>query len=199
MIPVRIGCVVEGHGEVASVPILLRRLGEWLHPDIVVTVARPVRMTKSKLLQPGQLERAAQLAALTVENNGGILVLLDSDESCPAALGPSLLQRVKAARGDLPSAVVLAKREFEAWFLASAQSLKGQGGLAEDVITPPQPEEVAGAKEWLGDRLSRGAYSSTVDQPALTSKFDLELARGAASFGKLCRAFNQLVEELRVR
>ncbi len=31
--------VVEGDGEVAAVPILLRRLGEWLSPDVAVAVS----------------------------------------------------------------------------------------------------------------------------------------------------------------
>ena len=131
--PIRIGCVVEGHGEVESVPALIRRIAQQLDPGLVIVVPHPIRVTKSKLLKSGELERAAELAALNVGGNGGILVVLDSDENCPALLGPELLGRVRSTRADLPSAVVLAKREFESWFLASAESLRGHRGFSEDL------------------------------------------------------------------
>ena len=67
---------------------------------------------------------------------GGVLVLLDADDDCPAALGPALLERARAARSDVPISVVLANREFEAWFIAAAESLAGTHGFPAD-LTPP--------------------------------------------------------------
>jgi len=195
----RIGCVVEGHGEVESVPALVRRIAQQLDPGLVVVIPHPVRVTKSKLLKPGELERAAQLAALNAGENGGILVVLDSDEDCPALLGPELLGRVRGARGDLPSAVVLAKKEFESWFLASAESLRGHRGLPDDLESPDQPEEISGAKEWLSSQIPSGAYASTVDQASLTHALDFTLARRAASFDKCYRGITLLLETLRSR
>jgi hypothetical protein len=145
--PVRIGCVVEGHGEVESVPVLIRKIAHEFDPGLQVVIPHPVRVTKSTLLKAGELERAAELAALNAGVGGGVLVLLDSDEDCPAQLGPKLLERVRLARADMPSAVVLARREFESWFLASAESLRGCRGLPGDLESPDQPEEIAGAKE----------------------------------------------------
>jgi hypothetical protein len=195
-----IGCVVEGHGEVGSVPQLVRRIAHEIDPSLVVLVPHPIRVTKSKLLKPGELEKAADFAALKAGAHGGILVLLDSDDDCPAELGPELLARVRSARADIPSAVVLAKREFESWFLASAESLRGCRGLPADLQPPPgQPEEIAGAKEWLSSRIPGGAYASTVDQASLTSSFDLALARRAASFDKCYRKVARLLETLRLR
>jgi len=66
--PLWIGCVVEGHGEVESVPALIRRVAQELDPGLVIVIPHPVRVTKSKLLKAGEMERAAQLAAL---NAGG--------------------------------------------------------------------------------------------------------------------------------
>jgi hypothetical protein len=193
----RIGCVVEGHGEVESVPALIRRIAQQLDPDLKVLIPHPVRVTKSKLLRPGELERAAELAALNVGGNGGLLVVLDSDDDCPATLGPKLLERVRTARADLPSAVVLAKREFESWFLASAESLRGHRGLPEDLESPNQPEEISGAKEWLSNQFPSGAYASTVDQASLAHALDFTLARRAASFDKCYREITRLLETLR--
>lgn len=195
--PVHIGCVVEGHGEVTSLPALIRRIALEVDPALVVRVPHPIRITRSKLLKPDELERAAQLAALNAANNGGIVILLDSDEDCPAELGPRLLERVRSARADRPSSVVLAKKEFEAWFLASAASLRGYRGLPADLAPPTEPEEIAGAKEWLRERM--GSYASTIDQTALTTQFDLTLARQAASFDKCYRDITSMLQELRAR
>ncbi len=32
----RVACIVEGHGEVVSLPILLRRIGNWRNPDAYI-------------------------------------------------------------------------------------------------------------------------------------------------------------------
>ena len=93
-------------------------------------------------MKPGEVERAVQFAAMQAEG-GGILVILDSDDDCPARLAPDLLARTRAARPDLPSAVVLANREFESWFLAAAQSLRGRRGFREDLEPPADPEAMS--------------------------------------------------------
>jgi hypothetical protein len=184
---------------VESVPALIRRIAHHWDPQVVVVVPHPVRITKSKLLKFGELERAASLAALNAGNKGGVFVVIDSDNDCPAHLGPELLKRVRSARADLPSAVVLAKREFESWFLASAESLRGYSSLPGDLESPDHPEEIPGAKEWLRKRMQTGAYASTVDQASLTLKFDLTLARRADSFDKCYREITNLLEVLRGR
>jgi hypothetical protein len=197
--PVRIGCVVEGHGEVESVPVLIRKIARQFDPGLMVEIPHPVRVTKSKLLKSGELERAAGLAALNAGVGGGIFVILDSDEDCPAQLGPDLLARVRSVRSDLPSAVVLAKSEFESWFLASAESLRGCRGLPQDLRPPEHPEEISGAKEWLTSKIQAGAYASTVDQASLTSSLDFSLARRAPSFDKCYREITLMLDTLRLR
>jgi hypothetical protein len=196
---VRIGCIVEGHGECESVPILIRRIAADLDPGLTVQIPHPVRVTKTRLLKPKELERAVELAALSVGGNGGILVILDSDDDCPAELAPELLARTQSARSDLPSAVVLPNKEFESWFLAAAHSLRGHRGFPEDLESPAQPEAIRGAKEWLSKRARSGAYSANVDQASLTDVFSFELARQAPSFDKCYREVIRLLETLRAR
>ena len=196
----RLACIVEGHGEVQAVPILLRRLASTLDPTLNLQVEQPIRITKSKLLQIGELERAVELAARKVGGTGAILILLDSDQDCPAVLGPHLLNRARAVRRDVPISVVLAKQEFEAWFLAAAESLRGRRGLRIDLEPPAQPESVRGAKEWLADHMTgNGHYVETLDQPALTAVFDLTAARQADSFDKCWREMNRLITEITIR
>ncbi len=44
-----VACVVEGHGEVEAVPVLLRRVVESLAPEQRVDVPRPIRDAKGWL------------------------------------------------------------------------------------------------------------------------------------------------------
>jgi len=189
----RFGCVVEGHGETESVPILLRRIGGTIAPDLTLEIPPPIRVMKSKLCKPGELERAVEMAARKIGGHGSIVVFVDSDEDCPAELGPALLVRATAARS-LPTAVVVATMEFETWFLASAESLRGVHGLAPDLTGPDDPETIRGAKEWLGKRMADpGSYAATLLQPALTAVFDLGAARRADSFDKCYREMVRLI------
>lgn len=91
--------------------------------------------------------------------------------------------------GNVACAVVLANREYEAWFLASLSALRGNRGIREDAMAPPEPESVRGAKERLTGCMGR-AYSETRDQAALSAVFDLAAAyRSCRSFRRLVRAF----------
>lgn len=197
---VRVACVVEGHGERETVPVLIRRIAERFDPALVVHIPQPIRTPKSKLIKPGELERAVELAARKIGGQGAVLVVLDSDDDCPAHLGPELLGRAIQARSDVLLAVVLAKREFESWFLAAAESLRGQRGLSKNLQSPLDPEVVQDAKGWLSQRIESGrTYSETLDQPALAAHFDLDTARRAGSFDKCYRDLVRLLTDLRER
>jgi hypothetical protein len=188
--------IVEGHGEVKAVPILIRRVVEQVDATLLVQTPMPIRVPRSKLVKDGEIERHVELAAGKIQERGGILVLVDADEDCPRELGPSLLKRARRARADVPVAVVLAKREFEAWFLAAAASIAGKRRLAGDLTPPADPESITGAKGWLTARMPRShPYHETTDQAALTACFDLALARRASSFDKCYRDIERLVRE----
>lgn len=193
-----ISSIVEGHGEVSSVPILIRRIAALHQPSMLVEAPRPLRAPADRLRRHGELERYVELAARSVGPSGGVLVLLDADDDadCPARLGPELLARCVAQRGDMPISVVLAKREFEAWFLAAAASIAGRRGLSSDLIGPARPEEVRGAKEWLRRHMGPGAtYAPTQDQPALAAIFDFSMAAATSpSFARFHREVLRLLQ-----
>lgn len=185
--------IVEGHGEVEAVPVLIRRLAQVIG-KYPVDIGTPIRVRRDKLLKPEELERALGLAAQKAGPEGRILILIDADDACPAELGPQLVRRALQARADRMIGVVLAKHEFEAWFLAAAESLRDFRLLPTDLAAPPAPEDIQGAKEWLSARMSgTGGYRETVDQPALTARFDLEKARTAPSFDKCYRELTRLL------
>jgi hypothetical protein len=92
----------------------------------------------------------------------------------------------------------LAKREFEAWFLAAAPSLQGRRGLSANLALPDDPEQPRDCKGWLSRHRTDGrSYKPTADQAALAAVFDLLLARAnSPSFDKLWRDVARLVDEL---
>jgi hypothetical protein len=180
--------IVEGHGEVSAVPILIRRIVAHYAPDVYAHVEAPIRASRTGLVQPGELERLVEFAARRTQVTDGILILLDADDDCPRELAEVLLTRAKATRPDRAIAVVIANREYEAWFLAAATSLRGKRGLADDIERPPDPEAMRDAKGWLAHQAAQGlSYRPTIDQPALTDVFDLEEAYAARSFRKMVK------------
>ena len=196
---VKIGCIVEGHGDVEAVPVLIRRIAADLYPELSI-VTHPTRVPRTKVVQIDQLEKTVGLTARKIGRQGAILIIQDSDDDCPAKLGPELLQQVVNIRSDLPIAVVLAKCEFEAWFLAAAESLSGQRGLKNDLRPPSNPEGIRNAKGWLSSQMEDNrTYDEVNDQPAFTARFDFEQAMQAPSFDKCYRDIVRLLDQLRDR
>lgn len=191
-----LACVVEGYGEVQALPVVLRRVLTRIDPELSPEIPEPIRVNRATLLKAGELERYVELAARRDAGRAAVLVLVDADDDCAAEAGPTLQVRAQAVRPESAVAVVLAVKEFEAWFLAAARSLRGRRGLAPYLEPPPRPEDVRDAKGWLQSRRTDGlAYGPTVDQPALAGVMDLDEARaGAPSFDKLWREVERLLE-----
>lgn len=184
----KLGCVVEGHGEQEAARILVRRVALELalpQPEVVVW-----RSKRHLIVRADELERSLTFLRNKLGMLGRVLVLLDADDDCPAELGPALLERARKAT-DLRVGVVLANREYESWFLAAAASLQAVGVLRSDAAPPANPESVRGAKEWL--EAAGLDYSPTLHQASLTEKFSLAEARQTDSFDKLVREVQALL------
>lgn len=184
-----IASIVEGDGEVAALPVLLRRLAQWRTPEVPVNVLPPIRVQKDRFLnRPEEFSRHLQLAAAKCTDTGWILVLLDADDDCPARKGAEILASAKALLPHRRLAAVLANREFESWFVAAATSLRGHRGF--DCLAGDEnalAEVPRDAKGWVRERMLGGAYRETTDQPAFSAKIDLALAHERSrSFRKLC-------------
>jgi hypothetical protein len=188
--------IVEGHGEVKAVPVLLRRFAYEVHDNQEFYPFPPHRIPRGQIMAANQLEKAVELGARKVHQRGGgaILVLIDADSDCPAEIGPSILERVRKARPDVAASVVVAKAEYEAWFLASARSLRGKRNISSNAEPPSEPEKIRAAKEYVSQVLMvpGTTYSPTVDQSALTAVFDFAQARQCPSFDKLWRDLDRL-------
>lgn len=185
--------IVEGYGDVAAVGVLLRRV---LHEQLQcydVGIERPIRVPKGKLLKVGELERAVDLAARRIAATDGIVVLVDADDDCPAELAAAMATRAAKSRSDRRISIVVAKSEFESWFVAAADSLAGYRGLSNSLVAPANAERIRDAKGWLSSNMSTGStYRETIDQAAFASRIDLEQARQAPSFDKFVREIRTL-------
>ncbi|HZF11164.1 MAG TPA: DUF4276 family protein [Thermoanaerobaculia bacterium] len=172
---------VEGQSEEEAVPLLLRRLLARLG-RFDIRIARPFRVGRYKVVRPGELERAVIQGLRDRGDISAVLLLLDADDGDPLQLEASLLARCRQVTR-LPSAVVVAQRELEAWFLGSKDSLRGFRGIREDASAPENPESIRGAKQRLSQNMRGRRYVPVGDQPAFAARMDLDLAlQRCASF-----------------
>lgn len=184
--------IVEGHGEVAAVPVLLRRFST-LAQTFSLEINAPIRRRRTDFFDQAKLSRSIRLALR--QGGDAILLVVDADDDCPSQQAPQILEWARAESAGRPCAVVMACREYEAWFLASIESMRGNRGIRTDAISHPEPEQPRGAKEQLESRMEHGrSYHETADQPALSDLFDMLPAfRSSRSFRHLVMAFGELV------
>lgn len=187
----RIQPVVEGNGEERAFPELLRRLRDESGVfDLVFN--RPIRRRRWEFVTESSLRKIVRLAAL--QECQGILILFDSDKDCPRELAAEVQVWAHSEARGIPCEVVIAHCEYEAWFLASLESLRGRSGIRVDAVSPPDPESIRGAKEKLKTYMT--SYLPVQDQAALSAIFDLPSAyRSCRSFRRLANAFGTVVSQ----
>jgi hypothetical protein len=188
--------IVEGHGEVRAFPALLFRVRDMIAPKLTLKVNPPIRVKVGKFLNSEEeFYRHVRLAAeRAVSLKGHVLILLDSEDDCPRELGPSLLERAKRIRNDVSFVVALAYREYETWFIAAANSLRGVSGLPEYLAPPTNPEHIRSAKEWFSRYLPNG-YDEIKHQWEFTRAFSFAEARSVRSFSRFLDKLEPLLTE----
>jgi hypothetical protein len=188
---VTLATIVEGRSEVESVPILLRRILSSLQASPVIAVARPFRVSRTRVVREGELERALEQVIRDRSNVKGIIVLLDAEDDDPAALGSRLLDRCRKTT-NIPAVVVLAIREFEGWFLGAKESLRNLQGITSGAKAPEKPETIRGAKERLTRNMQPGRrYLEVEHQPAFAEKMDIQAAAAR------CPSFQRLLDKVK--
>lgn len=162
--------IVEGHSEVESIPVLMRRLrDEWGKYEL--DIERPVRVKRNQVIKPGELERRIVLATRR-PNCRAVMVILDADDDCPKELAPKLLERAGRVvqRQGIIVSVVLANSELETWFISSIESLHGIRGISTSAQSPSNPEQRRDAKGLLSNLMEGRYYSEVDDQPAFAER-----------------------------
>lgn len=181
----KLGLIVEGHGDALALPTLVRRIaGEILHLPTVLIQEPAFRVKRGRFAERfDDYERALQLLSVNVD---GILVVLDSDDDDPDELMQNLQTRALACVGHRPVRVAPAVREFEAWFLASLEELAGIEGITDTPERIDEPESVRGAKGVFERNLDSRTYSESVDQKRYCRVISIRNAlRNSPSFGRL--------------
>lgn len=186
--------IVEGHGEVNAVRDLIVRIaadvsGEW------VQVMQPFRLDSAKMRKPDELAKAVRFQAARVTGRGGVLVLRDgddSDENCPVKLARMIAPPAELV--SVPVEIVIARYEYEAWFLAAIESLRGHPAVLDDAEFSADPESKRDAKGQLS-RMMSTTYRETLHQAKFSALMDLgTAARNSRSFRRMTHAVQLLLE-----
>lgn len=185
--------IVEGHGEVAAVRDLITRIGLELLNGTWIEVAQPFRLDSAKMRKPDDLAKAIRFQSARVQGRGGVLVLRDGDDSdinCPVELARSLSPETSTSTADVE--IVIAYQEYEAWFLAAADSLREHHAIRDDAVAPADPEGRRNTKREL-EKLMLESYKETLHQAKFSALMDLKTAaRNSRSFRRMIHAVKAL-------
>ena len=185
--------IVEGDGEVSAVPPLIRKV-LWASARYDIQIARPKNANgRSNLTKRGGLERFVKYA-WKEPDCGAIIILVDAESDCPLEIAKDFSRRILSMGVLFPVVIVVANRMFEAWFLASIDTIAGRLNFPSDVSGPSDPEAIRDPKAWIQRHFPLGrAYKETQDQEAMTSLLDLNLAKSARSFRRFLHAIEEAV------
>lgn len=201
--------VVEGYGEVDAVPVLCYKLLHGIgRYDIQIDTPLNAHGC-GNLTVEGGLERFVD-RAWNRRDCKAVLILMDADKRHPAELAHSFSQRILAMNATPPccAVTVLAKTEYEAWFLASLPSIVGSDvgehfSLPANITYVGDVEARPGVKEWITSQIAydggkrRVAYDERRDQLPMTRLINPVLARDKSrSFRRLCHAIEQIIEAI---
>jgi hypothetical protein len=197
---------VEGHGDTQAALNLVIRLWQNL-------ALSPINWASPCRGKNMHQERGVEKACSFVRSRGdceALLILRDEDDQCPRDLAPSSAGWLRKQNLSFPSALVLAHREFEAFFLPcisliAGHKLRDSNGIERDGILANtrfegNPEDIRGVKEWLSSHMPRGrSYKPTLDQLPLTRLIDFDAIRShnppLPCFGTLERSLKFLDAE----
>lgn len=182
--------VVEGPGDVQSVPELIRRV---LHVNEIyqVTLLRPYRSGDIYAVR----KRFQNLLRSLAKERARILWVLDCDDGCPVEYVAELRPLIPTDLAKVRLRFAFIVREYESMFLANPEVTRRLLRISSDKAFPNAPEALRGAKEWISKNMPAGkAYKETVDQIRLTSSLNLDaLRKNSPSFRHFERALLSLV------
>lgn len=215
---------VEGEGDTAGVPALVKKLlsegnawGFLTLDEHVFKVGGIQNLTGRKAENWTNKLRAA----VKRSNVGAILLVLDGDRQhvlndqtrakdpfCAADVARRLAQRARdtGAGSTFSVACVFARQEFESWLLAGIGSLRGKSlpdgrpGIRADAVLPAGDTDTGprNAKDWLAKHMPH-SYKASTDQGLLATMVTLQSIRQTRprSFERLEHAVEELCGAIR--
>jgi hypothetical protein len=172
--------LVEGDGDVLSLPSLFRSSVNFLgldgcvHPIAPIKVGDPTSAIKS--------ERFIRMFkyAIGASSNNAVIVCLDSDDYCPFVASEEIYARIREITDSFqkPVGICLFEREFESMFLADIERLQqGRAEIEQGNFDPTSWSNHRDAKGVFSSMLKDISYKETRDQVKYTALIDLESCR----------------------
>lgn len=186
--------VVEGQGDVASVPILTRRVLTEVYHRHDVKLAKPQRRGEFNKVK-SNFSRYLKIALL---EQIPILWVMDCDDGDPVVHQHELEDLLTVEHVTQPVQFVLMVKEYESLFLAEKKAAQSVLKIKDSVTFPANPENIRGAKEWLSKHMGGGySYKETLHQEKLTAKLELnELRMTSGSYRSFETAVGVLSDSL---
>ncbi|MBL0930601.1 MAG: DUF4276 family protein [Alphaproteobacteria bacterium] len=175
--------IVEGDGDQAAVPLLVRRIAADLEFHDFMPAPRPKKAGSiPKLSRIGEIERFVRHA----ENEPGsdcVLIVLDCDDDCAVQVSKDWANRLNKSKfgRNKPIAIAFIVREYESLFLASAAELAlstpEREWQASQFPPPENAEAMRSAKSALKNCFKVRKYRETIDQAPFTQACNLSTLR----------------------
>lgn len=205
---IKIHAFVEGPGDRLALPILLKKY----HDDVVCKEIEPKNGTVDEKACIRWLQRTVRnLDASTV-----LLILRDASHptdpkhECALVTTNKLVRLVekelKTLRVSVPVGIVVAKWEYEAWLIASIETIANNLGWNANAKCNQHPEEVEDPKKWIERHAMRRSnpnkhpkYIETCHQPQMTKHLDFTKASECPSFKRLLKALDEIIKMVKDR
>lgn len=188
--------IVEGDGDKAAVPVLLRRMLQERCGIFDCKVLAP--HVRGDL--PGVRRNFDNWFKVALKEQAAILWVLDfdcADCDCVKREADLLKQRAQEIHANWPFEVAFMVKEYETLFLCDAQSTQSVlKAIPVATVFPPDAETVRGAKEWLSSAMPKGvAYKPMIHQAKVSAALRLDfLCENSPSFSHLDNALRRLIE-----
>ena len=187
--------IVEGDGDMAAVPVLLRRILH-AHNRFDVQILSPHKRGELPKVK-ANFERFFKAAAL---EGAPIICVLDFDcAQCLDAVADAheLQQKANELHPHIPFEACFIVKEFESLFLwDEANTRRSLPNIIKSTVFPVNPEEIRPAKEWLSKAQTSGfSYKPTAHQAKLADAVDINLLRAKSpSYQRLETALLKLTK-----
>ena len=186
--------IVEGHGDIKAVPVLIRRILEH-HNHFDVEVLFPHKRGDLPKIK-ANFDNCFKMA---IKEKAAVIWIIDFDCAtcdCVAEEAAQLYQRANTIYAGWPFKVAFMVKEFETLFLSEPDATRSVlKEIPKTTAFPEDPETIRGAKEWLSRAMPSGyAYKETVHQAKLAAAVDLDYLRtSSASYRHLEKSILSLV------
>ena len=162
--------IVEGHGDVDSVPSLIRKISHHQHIFDLSPVSPSIRGgALGKFRNVEQLGRYVRLAALRAEADS-ILIAVDCDDDCAKVEVAAMTAMLWPLADELKKkiGVCFFVREFECLYLHCLEEIAARyldlNIQLPCLVSPADIESVRDAKGLLSRHITSGSYKETRDQ-----------------------------------